>query len=380
MAANLSSRSLRVLILNYEYPPLGGGAGVATRYLLSALDRQGGLHVDLVTSSLRHTRIEWPYPRTRIHYLDIGKKGSVHYQTQLNLLTYATRAFFYARKLLRETPYDIVHAFFGIPCGAVARQLNLPYIVSLRGSDVPFYNERFKTWDTLLFKRMSRSVWRDADKVVANSEGLKSLARASAPNQPIEVVYNGVDTEFFKPDEARRPGDTLIVVSTGRLIERKGYHHLIEALGGIDGVTLQLIGDGTRQAALEKLAHRHRVDVRFLGVQPREKVARCLRHADLFVLPSLNEGMSNALLEALAAGLPVVVTDVGGSSELVENNGIIVEKGNKRALRDAVLLYKNNPDLLREHGAASRKRAQSMSVDAMASAYAAMYDEAARRR
>lgn len=366
-------------MLNYEYPPLGGGAGVATRYLLDALAERGGFQVDLITSSLHHSRVVWSHPQTKIHYLDIGKHGSLHYQSQLNLMTYAARAFFYAKKLLRTQSFDVVHAFFGIPCGAVARKLNLPYIVSLRGSDVPFYNERFKTLDTLLFKRMSRAIWRDADKVVANSAGLKELAQSSAPDLPIDVIYNGVDTDFFNANEQpKKNSNTLTLVSTGRLIERKGYHHLIEALGGIEGITLRLIGDGTQHAMLEHLARTHRVDVQFLGATPRENVAQHLKDADLFVLPSLNEGMSNALLEALAAGLPAVVTDVGGSEELVDDkNGVIVEKGDSQALRSAVLRYKNRPSLLQSHGKASRKRALTMSVAAMASAYADLYREAA---
>jgi glycosyltransferase involved in cell wall biosynthesis len=367
-----------VLMLNYEYPPLGGGAGVATRYLLRALDKRADIRAVLITSSLDTSHISFTFPNAAVHYLDIGKKGSIHYQTERDLLTFAARAFFHARRLHRATPFDVVHAFFGIPCGGVARLLGLPYIVSLRGSDVPFYNPRFAHLDMLVFKRLSRAIWRNAAVVTTNSAGLKALALKTAPEQAIEVIYNGVDTTFFSPTTKQRTGQTLTLVSTGRLIARKGYVHLIEALAGLPGICLRLLGEGNQLAMLRNLATQHRVDVEFLGARSREEVAAYLKESDLFVLPSLNEGMSNSLLEAMASGLPVVVTDVGGSRELVDGNGIIVEKANADALRSAILTYRNNGALIPAHGAISRQRALEMNIDTMADQYAALYRSVVR--
>ena len=364
---------MKVLFLNYEYPPLGGGAGVATRYLLNALDDFGDVTVDLVTSSTGRAHLEQLTPRVRIHYLDIGKKGSLHYQTQCDLMTYAARAFFYARKLLRRETFDLVHAFFGVPSGPVARALGLPYIISLRGSDVPFYNERFEKLDRWVFRRLSRAVWGDAAFVVANSDGLRRLALKTAPDEDIRVIYNGVDTDFFSPPGHRDVREAVILVSTGRLIERKGYHHLIEALSGLDRVVLRLIGDGVEQERLTALAEAHHVRVEFMGPKSPGEVAEALKAAEVFVLPSLNEGMSNALLEALASGLPAIVTDVGGSRELVNDNGVIVRKGDVPALRDAVKGYIENPSRARIHGERSRRKALEMSVSEMARKYRELY-------
>ncbi len=139
--------SLKLLILNYEYPPLGGGAANATYYLLRELARRKDVEVDLITSSVGEHRVEQIDTRIKIHFLDIGKRGNLHYQSQRELLVYAWKSYQYASRLVRNKRPDIVHAFFGIPSGYVAMQLGLPYIVSLRGSDVPFYNERFELLD-----------------------------------------------------------------------------------------------------------------------------------------------------------------------------------------------------------------------------------------
>src|SRR3989344_4881417 len=133
----------RVLVLNYEFPPLGGGAGNATYYLLKEFAKYPDLEIDLVTSSVDTFRVEKFAGNITIHFLNIGKRGNLHYQTNQKLLMYSWKSYWYSKKLMEEKEYDLCHAFFGIPCGYVAMMLRLPYIVSLRGSDVPFYNKRF---------------------------------------------------------------------------------------------------------------------------------------------------------------------------------------------------------------------------------------------
>ncbi len=364
---------MRILFINYEYPPLGGGAGVAMQYLLRGLADEEGFVADLVTSSVDRHRVEALSPNLRIHYLDIGKRASYHYQTNRDLLTYSAKAYLYGKKLIKGARYDLIHAFFGIPCGVVAGRLGLPYIVSLRGSDVPFYNKRFETLDRLIFKRMSKRLWKHAAAVVTNSEGLKRLALQTSPSQPMEIIQNGVDIDLFCPPDTKRDRDKKILISTGRLIERKGYHFLIEALEGLAGYELQLVGDGNMREDLESLAREKGVDVTFLGKREREELPAILQNADIFVLPSMNEGMSNSLLEAIACGLPVIVTDVGGSAEIVKGNGYVVEKASAPALCDALRHYQEDPSLIPVHGRASREIALTMSWRNMAERYLALY-------
>lgn len=364
---------MRILFINYEFPPLGGGAGVAMQYLLKGLAESEGFAADLVTSSVDRHRVDALFSNLRIHYLDIGKRGSFHYQSNRDLLVYSAKAYLYAKRLVRKERYDLVHAFFGIPCGVVAARLGLPYIVSLRGSDVPFYNKRFETLDRLLFQRMSRRLWKNAAAVVANSEGLKALAQETSPSRRIEIIPNGVDVDLFFPPETKVEREKKILISTGRLIERKGYHFLIEALEGLDGFELRLVGDGNRRGGLEALAKAKGVEVAFLGKREREELPAILRNADIFVLPSQNEGMSNSLLEAVASGLPVIVTDVGGSAEIVKGNGYVVEKASAPALREALKHYQEDPSLIPVHGRASREIALTMSWRNMGERYLALY-------
>lgn len=367
---------MKILVLNYEFPPLGGGAGNATYYLFREFSEFEDLEIDLVTSSTDKFKVEKFAPNITIYYLDINKKGNLHYQSNKDLLRYFFKAYRFCKKLKKKKKFNLVHAFFGIPCGYIAMKLRLPYIVSLRGSDVPFYNERFKVLDKLFFKRLSKIIWKKARAVITNSQGLKDLALQVAPKEKISVIYNGVNTEEFFPLSTitSETKQSLKIISTGRLIERKGYKYLIEAISGMDNIQVDLIGDGDLMEELKKLVKEKKANVSFLGKKEHSKLPSYLQRADIFCLPSLNEGMSNSVLEAMACGLPIITTDTGGSKELVKNNGFIVKKENSSEIKEAIKNYLNNPELAKQHGQKSREIAEKMSWGKVAKNYKEVYE------
>jgi len=368
----------RILILNYEFPPIGGGAATATFNMLSVLSGKKDIEIDLVTSSANKFHVEKFAKNIKIHYLDIGKNDQVHLQSNKDLLTYSWKTFWYCRKLKRENTFDLAHAFFGIPSGFIAMFLGLPYIVSLRGSDVPFYSEKYRMLDILFFSWLSKIVWGRAKKVVTNSEGLKELALRTKKNQEIEVIYNGVDTELFFPNSEQN--DEFIVISTSRLIERKGVDLLVKAFLAFakdkDDAKLILAGDGNLKNSLEEVVLESNIKnkIIFLGALSRREMPDLYRKGNVFVLPSLNEGMSNSLLEAMASGLAVIATDTGGTKELVDSwNGIVIKKGNQKAIFGAFeRLYADRNSLL-EKQRSSRSKAMKMNWEDMADKYLEIY-------
>lgn len=366
---------IKVLLLNYEYPPLGGGAGSATAYLLKEYTRLPDLNVTLVTSSTGKYRQEQPAENITIHFLDISKHGSFHYQSTRDLLTYTWKAWRFCRHLAQQQAFDLAHAFFGVPCGLISLMLGLPTIVSLRGSDVPFYSRRFRWMDKLFLKRLHGWVWRRADHVIANSQGLRELALQSFPKQAIDVIPNGVDTHLFYPAEDKTFDGTLKIFSAGRLIERKGYDLLIKALSGLENVTLTLAGEGQERTRLQALSQEHSVNVNFLGRVDHSDLPDYYRQADLFVLPSRNEGMPNAALEAMASGLPLILTDTGGVTELLKGNGLVISKNNVTALQQAIARYCLQPDIISEEGSISLKIAQVMAWQKVGQAYKNLYQK-----
>lgn len=368
----------RILILNYEFPPLGGGAGNATYYLLKEFAKDDGLRVDVITSSLREYKEEDFAANIKIYYLDIGKQGNIHYQSNKDLIRYALKAHKLAQELNRHDNYDLVHAFFGIPCGFVAMMLKRPYIVSLRGSDVPFYNKRFYWLDKLFFQRLNRIIWKNAEAVVANSQGLKDLAQKTAPSQEVSVIHNGVDTEQFFP--AASAGNEFAVISTSRLIERKGIKYLISAFIEFEkkyqNIRLIMAGDGNLKDEFMNMVMAAGLGgkVDFLGSISHSNLPDLYRRADVFILPSLNEGMSNSLLEAMASGLAIIATDTGGTKELInDRNGMIVAQKSAAEICSSLEMLYSNRELLNAMKAASQEQAANFSWAKVGEKYKAIY-------
>ncbi|OLB98577.1 MAG: hypothetical protein AUH30_07440 [Candidatus Rokubacteria bacterium 13_1_40CM_68_15] len=234
------------------------------------------------------------------------------------------------------------------------------------------------------------------DHVVTVSSDLRQWLRETVklPEDKLLVIPNGVDTQRFSP--AGRPegrqaldasDDTIVIGTVGRLNGIKDYPTLLTAFAEVarraDHVTLVFIGDGPQRAALEAMATALGIHarVRFLG--ERTDVPRLCAGLDVFVLPSIAEGMSNTLLEAMAAGRPVVATGVGGNPELVEDGvtGTIIPAGDPAALTKAIDGYLWDSGLRTAHGEAARRRAVTeFGLVSMASRYRDLYRWLAERK
>lgn len=381
---------MKVLFLNYEYPPLGGGAGNATQYLLREYAHIPDLEVHLVTSSVDESEhIISVAPNVTVHSIPVGKNGkNLHFQSSKDLLRYSWRGFWYANSLLRKERFDVIHAFFSVPCGFMATILSLwyrvPYVVSLRGADVPGYSERF-TGMYIFLRPLIRCIWSRAARVVSNSAGLRMLALQTNVGQSIDMIPNGIDIAEFRPDSARETDGIFRILCVSRITPRKGIRYLIEGFDALQKknpskMELWVIGEGDELSELRGLVYSLglRSSVKFFGRMNHEKLASFYGLADVFVLPSLNEGMSNTMLEALASGLPIIATVTGGTEELVRDgeNGLYIEKQSSEDIALKLKQVLNDVELRKKMGESSRARAEKMSWGSVASQYADLYHKA----
>jgi glycosyltransferase involved in cell wall biosynthesis len=218
-------------------------------------------------------------------------------------------------------------AFFSIPGGVVARWLQLcrstPYLVSVRGGDVPGTEPKLSGFYRLL-TGLRRHILRHACEIVAPSIGLKRLSEAADPVS-VRVIPNGVDTTFFAPstDQKHWP---LVLLFVGRLHWQKNVSALLSILEAIRSrfglpAIARIAGDGPERSNLEKLVKEKGLEsaVSFEGWLSRAETAAAYRKAFLLINLSRYEGMPNVVLEALASGLPVVGSNVPGNAELVED-------------------------------------------------------------
>ena len=226
---------------------------------------------------------------------------------------------------------------------------------------------------------MIRRIWREARAVVANSIGLRDLAVAFDPRTPVDIIPNGVNIERFHPVErAWSPARMLFV---GRIVYQKGLDVLFQALGGLLDLDWQLtlVGDGNQRPRLEEQAQALGMfeRIHFTGWLSGEAVVRQYQQSNLYVASSRHEGMPNVVLEAMAAGLPVVATAIAGNEELVlpGTNGLLVPPDDPQALQKSLRELLSDPDQLEKMGAASRHRvAAAYTWEATADQYLALLE------
>jgi glycosyltransferase involved in cell wall biosynthesis len=343
----------------------------------------------VVTSSLDGFQVEQQElsRNSTIYRLPIGKKGrNIHFQNNTELLRYSFECYRFLRKLLARESFDVCHAVMTVPGGINAWLIRrkVPYLVSLQGSDVPGYSARFKLLYTVLTPIIHR-IWKDSRGVVSNSEVLRELAWQSAPEQCIDVIPNGVDRHRFFPDDGLpATPEKLRIICVGRLIERKGVWELLEALpkvlARVPQAHLDLAGSGNlKQALADRITSMDLNNaVTLHGAVPQEELPVLLRQASLFALPSHAEGMSNALLEGIACGLPVVVTDTGGTKELVDGNGLVIPMKDPDALADAIIEILSDEAKRAAMRKASLKVADRYSWETLGQAYYKLYDDIIR--
>jgi glycosyltransferase involved in cell wall biosynthesis len=387
---------LRILLLNYEYPPLGGGAGIASAALAQRLAARG-IVVDVVTSrpdGVRDTERQSGLacltvaPNLTLYRVRSHRRG-IHQAGFFGAGSYLWSAIPAARTLLRAHRYDIVHIYFSLPTGALIPALplgDIPVVVSLRGSDVPGYDERNPRLVLAhrILRPLTRWIWRRASRVVPVCDSLGELARDTLPSLEYSVIGNGVDLDLFRPGTpvvARDPAPVRCL-AVGRLIERKGLADVLRAWSLLPRgrYALEIAGGGPQDSALRALATELGVsaDVHFSGPLSRDEIAARCRSADMFVLTPYEEAFGNVFAEAIAAGLPVVASNIGAIPDLVQHaeNGILVPPGDASAIARAVRELGDDPARRAEIATRNRGRAESiLSWDTAADRYLALYAE-----
>ncbi|MBL8331300.1 MAG: glycosyltransferase [Rubrivivax sp.] len=294
------------------------------------------------------------------------------------------------RRELREGRYHVVHAFaFSAELwSAVAR-------VGLRGRQPPQLVSSIRgtyDWYSSLHWLLKRWVTHQSTRVVANSRMGAEFAcrRMRLPATGIDVIYNGVMAELPAPDVRaalratwQMTADEVIALFVGRLVDVKDVGTLLRAMHRLQQqqlpLRLVLCGDGPDMAALQAQAERQGLQQRVMFLGQRDDVVALIEAADLLVLPSRQEGLSNVILEAMRGGRPVVASRAGGNVELVEpeRTGLLFEVGDDAALAAALrrlALDRGLRESLGRHGAERVRR--SFAVGPMVAALARVYREA----
>jgi glycosyltransferase involved in cell wall biosynthesis len=358
-APQIETAALRILMLNFEYPPLGGGGSPVTRGLARALVSRGH-GVDVVTMGFRGLPAEELDDGVRVFRVP-GLRSRVELSHVHELALYVWAAIGRARTLAAAEPYDVCHAHFLLPSGIVAHASRRspgfpPYVVTAHGSDLPGYNPDRFTFLHRFTPPLIRAIARRSHGVIVPSAALEQLMLSRFPEAAPALIRiaNGVDVDRFAPGLK----ESRILVAS-RLFERKGVQHVVEALAGLPGShELDVAGDGPERAALERQAAEAGVRARFHGWLPRERLDRFFERAAIFVLATASDNFPVSLLEAMASRCAIVTTRAGGCPEVVGDTALLVDAGDVAGLREALRRLIGDPVLARDLGERASERAR----------------------
>lgn len=245
---------------------------------------------------------------------------------------------------------------------------NIPIVISVLGTRENM-GSAFLNFITRIFEHtLAKKTLGKANGIIADCiETRKSITRIGNYEQKVRVIYEGVDTSKFFPI-SRHERDTFNITFLGGLRKQKGVHDLMAAaptiISRIPHAKIIFVGDGPERQNLKYTSSSLGINnnIIFMGNQPRNRVSSILQESDCFVLPSWSEGISMAILEAAATGLPIVATKAGGTTELIKNgeNGLLADQRSPESIAQLIIWLSQNPEKAKQIGLAARKMAENL--------------------
>lgn len=372
---------MNILLINYEYPPLGGGAANATYNIAKSLQKQGH-EVSVVTSAFKSLTGYSIENNISIYRLP-SKRKAIDRSNLPEMLSFAYHALQNIKEIIKEKKINKTIAFFSVHCGIVSylmfKKYKIPYIVSLRGGDVPGLVPELNMLHTII-KPFRRAILKNAVSIVANSVGLAELALKTDPFQ-VDVIPNGVDTDLFVSKEEKK-SKYFKFLFVGRFRPQKNLFFLLKSIKELTIKTskpfkLIMAGDGPQNEELKRYANELGLkNIEWPGWKSKAELVCLYQSSHCFLNPSLYEGMPNTILEAMACGLPVIASDSIGNNEIVihEQNGFLFPQNNLELFVAFMLLLVENSEKVAFTGGKARQYVvDNFSWDTVAEKYVNLF-------
>jgi glycosyltransferase involved in cell wall biosynthesis len=369
---------MRILALNYEYPPTGGGGGIGFKYLVQQW-AQKGHQVDVLTSN---TNLSYHLDKNKnlnLHRLPVfpQKKYTTSFFTMLSYLLAAT--FFGIFKIFCSR-YDIINSHFALPTGpagfVLSKLSQTPHVLTIIGGDIYDPTKKSSPHKSFLLRLIIKNIARNAQQVISISSDIKEKAQNYYQMKEITIIPYGLKTPNIElKSKTNSASPTCKLITIGRMVKRKGFSYLLKALAlnKNRNVQLHLIGEGPLKKQLIKLANKLKIQnkVTFEGTVSEKKKHILLKESDIYVLPSLHEGLGLVIQEAMAFALAVIATNNGGQTDLVSDgeNGLLVPPADVQSLTNALNKLIENPDLRNKMARNNKRQADKYEVEKLAERY-----------
>lgn len=302
----------KILIFSLAYYPHVGGAEIAIKEITDRIhDNEFHLLTLRFNNEARTERIG----NVQVHR--IGNGGSY-----VEKILFLPRAALMARRLHRELMFDGLWAMMSYMLFPIVLLrflgVKIPYALTLQEGDP--WSHMFGRWYILPFRPFLSFGFRHATRITAISTYLARWAEHMGFRKEVDLVPNGVDlTTFWATTLRDVPSSAPVLITTSRLVHKNAVDTVIRALPFIEGAKFIIYGTGTEEQKLKDLSRTLGVEsrVEFRGHVDHAHLPQALKEGDIFIRPSRSEGMGNSFIEAMAAGLPVIGTSVGGISDFL---------------------------------------------------------------
>jgi glycosyltransferase involved in cell wall biosynthesis len=375
---------MKILVLNYEFPPVGGGGGKACADLCKALAARGH-ELRVLTTMVPGLAGREKVDGYNVRRIITGRR-SLFRASFFSMAGYIVAGFLPGLQLLRRWKPDVIHAHFAVPTGVLAYLLSrlsgVPYILTAHLGDVPGgVPQKTDRWFRLVYP-LTPPIWRRASKVVAVSSYTRDIALKHY-SVPIQVIPNGVFLSE-KLSQARPRGDPPRLIFAGRFQPQKNLPFLVEVLSRVVDLAWQcvLIGDGPSRPMVEATIHELGLSerIRLEGWVSEEQVLNWLGESDVLVMPSLSEGLPVIGIQALAQGLVIIANRTGGLVDLVDEgvNGKLCDVNDGECFESSLRWCLQDQSRLQRMKEASFSMASRYDINNAAGEYEDVFAEAAQ--
>lgn len=342
---------MKILILNYEYPPIGGGAGVVSKYHAEELAKRGHEVFVLTTWFKGEKELE---TNGNLTIKKIKSKRRYDFKsTPDEWLSWISQSKKFLNNYLQENKFDYCFAHFALPGGEVGKYIHkkfkLPFAIISHGHDIPWFFPKQMFKYHLITYFYIKKICKKADKLILLTNDMKKNADRFMGKMKYKniIIPNGCETDIYKPNYSLK-SDKFKIIFVGRLVAQKAPFVFLKAINllqkKISNVfDVNILGDGPLLNKMKKFVIENNLNdvVNFKGWVSKEEILKEYQSAHLQVISSEAEAMSIAALESLSSGLYIISTPVSGNTDIIEvyKNGVFFDIGDYKTLANKILEF-----------------------------------------